>query len=223
MLQKWMPEFANRSTEAYKRMHDTLVNEISKVLQITKEGIRNVNFTKGSIVARFEVVYTFQSQGNVSKDMEDPEKALRNAIQSGQLRDLHIDPESLVVSQSFSGVNLTSWTSKPDECSSKCHNDKHNSKVEQNHECAEVTASCDDVPLTRETTCHEACPAYSSAHASRKEMFIIIGVLIVAVVIAVGVVVIIKCKRDRHKHISTSPSISSMKQLTNNDELQSRC
>lgn len=71
------------------------------VLKIDIEDIRNIIFTNGSIVAQFEVVYTAQSLGNSSKDIE---KTLRNAIQTGQLKDLQIEQGSLVVSQSFSGT-----------------------------------------------------------------------------------------------------------------------
>lgn len=73
----------------------TIFLKIAIVLKTEKKNIYNMHFTKGSIVAEFEV--------KKSEMTKDPEKALRHAIHNGHLSDLEIQPESLAVHQSYSG------------------------------------------------------------------------------------------------------------------------
>lgn len=60
----------------------------------------NFIFSEGSVIVQFDAVYEKSENGTLR---EDPEKALKNAIQSGELKDLKIYPESLIVTETYPG------------------------------------------------------------------------------------------------------------------------
>lgn len=60
-----------------------------------------MKFSQGSIVVQFGVVYDVAKDGSIT---EDPGSALRNAVKNGEMKDMDIYPDSLAVSESYSGI-----------------------------------------------------------------------------------------------------------------------
>ncbi|XP_031565682.1 uncharacterized protein LOC116300860 [Actinia tenebrosa] len=215
MMKKWLPDMANPGSKAYRRLTDKINKKLSKVLKTETKSIYNMRFTKGSIVAEFEV-----KESEITKD---PEKALRHSIYNGQLKDLEIQPESLVVQESYSGVKLSEWKTDESECH-RCHS------VTQTRECTEVTASCDGIPLTRNASCYDACPPSRTIGCGGYSRFqiakvMLIVCLIVGVLLIVAALVVIRIKRARRNNLKESPSTSSFKPFVTEDnhKLQSKC
>lgn len=79
--------------------------QLKKVLKKAKR-FTKMKYSEGSIVVHFGVVYDVAKDGSIT---EDPEKALRNAIQKGEMKDMDIYPDSLAVTQTYSGKILVTF------------------------------------------------------------------------------------------------------------------
>jgi len=215
MNKKWKRDLSVTKSMTYIKTYKSIIMKVKKVLRKAKR-FSKMTFRKGSIVVMFNAVYNVPKNGSIS---EDPEKALRNAIRNGDMKDLNIYPDSLAVTQSYTGIKVSEWETSLRDCF-KCRCSSQ--IVQRTRTCTEIDASCDGIPLTDKSTCKVACPKHH-AHKGRSRgmrTFVIVGVVIGLAFIVAAFVVVIRLKKTNAKYISTSPSVTSIKELTKNDELQ---
>lgn len=219
MKQKWDERYGDDTKPEYKAMAEKLAIKLMKVLRV-KSFAEKMRFSEGSIIVEFAVVYNVSKNGFSS---EDPEKLLRNSLK-GELKDLNIYPDSMTMSESYSGVKLTDWQASAHDCIFSCH--KYGQRlIKQTRACTEIDASCEGIPLTKESCCKKACRIDQAKHRglAKANKVLVISCVVVAIVFVIAVVAILTTvKRSRRKYVSTSPSVStsSLKQLANNDQLQ---
>lgn len=118
MKKKFSNDLLDCKSRAYRRMSLYILKKLKQVLKMANR-FTKMKFSHGSVIVEVGAVY------DVSQKKEDPEKALREAIKSGDMKDMGIYPESLNVHDSYSGVALSGWTASESECRRCKHHDRH--------------------------------------------------------------------------------------------------
>ncbi|XP_020901801.1 uncharacterized protein LOC110240341 [Exaiptasia diaphana] len=218
LKKKFHKDLSDSKSNAYQSLSQEVMNELKQFLSKAKRFIE-IKFKEGSVVVNVGAVYEILENGSIA---EDPEKALRDAINSGQMKNLDIYPDSLKITESYTGVQLSEWKASLHDCMKECSHPSQT--IKRTRTCTPTEGSCDGIPLTEQSTCEVACPLHHGEKGKKrgKKILIIVGICVGIIFIIAAIVIVLRLKRTNRKYVRSGPSTTSIRELTKNDELESK-